>query len=125
MVFLGDSITEGKLWDERVPTLPTVNRGIGGDTVRGVLDRLDSAIVEPQAVSVLIGTNDPAGTGPSRRVADIAAAADELLSRIRSAARYRVGGDRVQRRMIGWWVVASAPMAGRARAVSHDAWAHA
>jgi lysophospholipase L1-like esterase len=86
VVFLGDSITQGGLWDEWFPDLPTLNRGINGDSVGGVLDRLDSALHEPRAVSLLIGTNDLAGLGRSHRVEDVAQQMDTLLSRIRASA---------------------------------------
>ena len=86
VVFLGDSITESGLWDEWFPDLPTLNRGIGGDTVGGVLDRLDTALRQPLAVSLLIGTNDLAGLGQSYRVEEIAEQMDALLSRIRASA---------------------------------------
>ena len=86
VVFLGDSITDGGIWDEWFPDLPNQNRGIAGDTVGGVLDRLDSAIFEPRAVSLLIGTNDLSGLGRSHRVDDIADQMDEVLSRIRAMA---------------------------------------
>lgn len=58
VVFLGDSITEGGLWHEWFPGVPLVNRGIGGNTVDDVLARLDTAVVDPAAVFLLIGTND-------------------------------------------------------------------
>lgn len=62
VVFLGDSITHG--WGDDVggsfPGLKVANRGIGGDTSRGVLHRLpgDVLAVRPRAVVLLIGTND-------------------------------------------------------------------
>jgi lysophospholipase L1-like esterase len=86
VVFLGDSITNGGQWDEWFPDLPTQNRGIAGDTVGGVLERLESALHEPRAVSLLIGTNDLSGLGRSHRVNDIAEQMDELLSRIGTMA---------------------------------------
>ena len=86
VVFLGDSITEGGQWDEWFPDLPTLNRGIGGDSVSGVLDRLDTALCEPRAVSLLVGTNDLSGLGRSHRVEDIADQMDALLAGIRRAA---------------------------------------
>ena len=58
IVFLGDSISEFGLWDEWFPDRPVLNRGIGGETSAQVLARLDTAISEPQAVFLLIGTND-------------------------------------------------------------------
>ena len=86
VVLLGDSITNGGQWDEWFPELPTLNRGIAGDSVTGVLQRLASAIFEPRAVSVLIGTNDLSGLGRSHRVDDIAEQMDELLSRLTAMA---------------------------------------
>ena len=62
VVFLGDSITQG--WGDQLtkffPGLRTANRGISGDTTRGVLIRLDEDVVEvhPKAIVLLIGTND-------------------------------------------------------------------
>jgi lysophospholipase L1-like esterase len=62
IVFLGDSITEGGLWNEWFPDLSTKNRGIDGDTSAGVLERAAVAFgPEPAAVFLLIGTNDLAG----------------------------------------------------------------
>jgi lysophospholipase L1-like esterase len=62
VVFLGDSITQG--WGEDFsawfPGMRIANRGISGDTSRGVLVRLqeDVLALEPKAVVLLIGTND-------------------------------------------------------------------
>jgi len=65
VVFLGDSITQGWTTMARdFPDFKTANRGIGGDTTRGVLYRLDADALslDPKAVVLLIGTND-IGTG--------------------------------------------------------------
>lgn len=61
VVFLGDSITQG--WNSLArdfPDLHVANRGIGGDTTRGVLYRLKADVLslKPKAVVLLIGTND-------------------------------------------------------------------
>jgi lysophospholipase L1-like esterase len=82
VLFLGDSITEQGNWGEWFPHLRTINRGIGGDTVAGVIDRLDRAINQPAAISLLIGTNDLSGLGPSTRVPDIATQYGVLLERL-------------------------------------------
>ncbi|MFE5286221.1 GDSL-type esterase/lipase family protein [Nocardia sp. NPDC056611] len=58
VVFFGDSITEGGLWDEWFPQVRPVNRGIGGNTVDDLRARLDTAIDAPEAIFLLIGTND-------------------------------------------------------------------
>lgn len=62
VVFLGDSITQG--WGGGLaaafPEMKVANRGISGDTTRGVLLRLreDVLVLDPAAVVLLIGTND-------------------------------------------------------------------
>ena len=62
VVFLGDSITQG--WGERLsehfPEVNIANRGISGDTTRGMLVRLDEDVLKlkPAAVVMLMGTND-------------------------------------------------------------------
>jgi len=62
VVFLGDSITQG--WGGGLgaafPGVKVANRGISGDTTRGVLIRLDEDVlaIKPVAVVLLIGTND-------------------------------------------------------------------
>ncbi|MCA9065423.1 MAG: DUF1080 domain-containing protein [Planctomycetaceae bacterium] len=62
VVFLGDSITQG--WGDNLssafPGLTVANRGISGDTTRGMLLRLKQDVIDvnPQAVVLLMGTND-------------------------------------------------------------------
>jgi lysophospholipase L1-like esterase len=62
LVFLGDSITQG--WGDNMggsfPGVKVANRGISGDTTRGVLIRLkqDVLALDPAGVVILIGTND-------------------------------------------------------------------
>ena len=62
LVFLGDSITQG--WGDTMggsfPGVKVANRGISGDTTRGVLIRLqgDVLALKPSGVVILIGTND-------------------------------------------------------------------
>jgi lysophospholipase L1-like esterase len=62
LVFLGDSITQG--WGdalgEAFPGVKVANRGISGDTTRGVLYRLheDVLALRPRGVVLMIGTND-------------------------------------------------------------------
>ena len=62
VVVLGDSITQG--WGDDFsawfPGLHVANRGISGDTSRGVLVRLeeDVLVLHPKVIILLIGTND-------------------------------------------------------------------
>ncbi len=62
IVFLGDSITQG--WGDIMggsfPGMKVANRGISGDTTRGMLIRLqdDVLALNPTAVVLLMGTND-------------------------------------------------------------------
>lgn len=62
LVFLGDSITQGFDDDFQgaFPGAKLANRGISGDTTRGVLIRLqeDVLALKPSGVVLLIGTND-------------------------------------------------------------------
>jgi lysophospholipase L1-like esterase len=58
-VFLGDSITEGGIWEDLFPGVRVHNRGISGDTTEGVLARLEQVVSgKPAKVFLLIGTND-------------------------------------------------------------------
>jgi lysophospholipase L1-like esterase len=62
VVFLGDSITQG--WGGGLgaafPGVKVANRGISGDTTRGILLRLEEDVLalNPAAVVLLMGTND-------------------------------------------------------------------
>ena len=60
VVFLGDSITHA--WDLSTgfPTLKTANRGIAGDTTRGMLYRLQEDVInlKPRLIVILGGVND-------------------------------------------------------------------
>ena len=62
IVMLGDSITHmwGDDFSSVFPGLKVINRGISGDTTRGVLIRLQEDVLslDPLAVVLLIGTND-------------------------------------------------------------------
>ena len=82
VVFFGDSITQG--WSSAAqdfPKLQTLNRGISGDTSRGLRYRLKEDVLDlhPRAVSILIGTNDLAlGGTPEQVMENIKAIVAEL-----------------------------------------------
>jgi len=83
VVFFGDSITQG--WGSLAndfPNMKTANRGISGDTTRGLRFRLkeDVLAVKPKAVSILIGTNDlDQGTPPEIVAENLKVIVEELL----------------------------------------------
>ncbi len=62
VVFLGDSITQGwgKDFKGKFAGMKVANRGIGGDTTRGMLIRLEQDVLalNPSAIVILMGTND-------------------------------------------------------------------
>ncbi len=61
LVLLGDSITQGwKDLDTYFPGVKIANRGISGDTTRGMLIRLkeDVLALRPKGIVMLMGTND-------------------------------------------------------------------
>ena len=85
VVFLGDSITQG--WSEdfrgkfKDSGMKLANRGISGDTTRGILARLDEDVIalDPRGVVLLIGTNDiDVGVSPK----DIAGNVKLILDRL-------------------------------------------
>jgi len=59
IVFLGDSLTEFCQWNELLKNNDVVNRGVGGDTTKNVLIRLDSILQsKPKKILIMIGIND-------------------------------------------------------------------
>lgn len=86
VVFLGDSITEQGIWNEWFPNVHSINRGIGGDTVRDVRDRIHVTLNQPAAVFLLIGTNDIGGLGSTTVPWEIAGQIRELITDIKGHA---------------------------------------
>ena len=59
IVFLGNSITYGGNWSELVGREKVVNRGIGGDNLPGMLNRLHQVLrLHPKICFVMAGIND-------------------------------------------------------------------
>lgn len=58
--FIGDSLTDGYDLAHYYPDITVINRGIGGDTTHGVLDRLETSVIEPEpgVIVMMIGTNN-------------------------------------------------------------------
>lgn len=59
LTFVGDSLTAGGRWDEWFPEFSVHNHGTGGATTADVLAGIDMLLAEePDAIALLIGTND-------------------------------------------------------------------
>lgn len=59
IVMLGDSLIEAGPWTDLTGCLTIANRGIGGDTTKRVLERLDDILaLKPRAVFLMVGVND-------------------------------------------------------------------
>lgn len=69
IVFLGDSITAYIDWNEFFKSSNLLNRGVEGDTWRGVLHRLDEIISRhPSTIVLMVGINDIAAGAPSDEI---------------------------------------------------------
>ncbi|MGU3462973.1 GDSL-type esterase/lipase family protein [Bacillus sp. D48C] len=80
VVFLGDSLTDNNEWVEAFSDVKTFNRGIGGDTTVGVLDRIDQVIsLKPSKVFLMIGINDFSVKTPKE---DVLQNYDTILNRL-------------------------------------------
>lgn len=67
IVMFGDSITELGKWNEIFQRNDIVNRGIGSDTIFGMLNRTDEVIsLSPKTVFIMAGINDIAYITKSR-----------------------------------------------------------
>lgn len=84
IVFIGDSITDLYQLDDYYVDLDlaTYNRGIGGDTTSGVLNRLEVSLfdINPSKIVLMIGTNDINGNVKN---AKILANYNEILTKIK------------------------------------------
>jgi lysophospholipase L1-like esterase len=69
IVFLGNSITQGGNWSELLGRERVVNRGIGGDNLPGMLNRLHQVLrLEPRICFVMAGINDLYTDAPVKEV---------------------------------------------------------
>lgn len=59
VVMVGDSITAFAEWSEMLRGINVVNRGIAGDTAKGIYERIDSIkALTPNKIFIMVGTND-------------------------------------------------------------------
>ena len=81
--FFGDSMTDEGDWQKLFPGINLVNRGIGGDTTLGLLNRIDQVIaLRPPKIFLMIGTNDLCF---NRSIADTLKNYDEILRRLHTS----------------------------------------
>lgn len=85
-VFLGDSITAKWNLSDAFPGIKIANRGISGDTTRGMLCRLQDNVLDlhPKAIVVLGGINDLFGQ-PKGTAESISANVRSILEQVRTA----------------------------------------
>lgn len=80
IVFFGDSLTQEGCWDEYFPEYLVVNRGISGNTVEDLQQRIDQVVaLQPKKLLLLIGINNLNRRHPTQ---DIKNAHCSLLDRI-------------------------------------------
>lgn len=83
IVLVGDSITQNCPEKELFPGLSVVNRGVSGDRIIGVIQRLDVSVYElkPTKVFLLVGINDT--LFPEMKLPEYEAQYDYLLTQIK------------------------------------------
>ncbi len=83
-VFFGDSITEMCNLEKYYPNVKAHNRGISGDTSLGMLERLQSNVIDiaPSTLIIMGGTND---IGRNITPAEIAQNINSILQKTRQA----------------------------------------
>lgn len=92
VVFLGDSITKGwsgagkEIWEATYKPLGAANFGIGADSTRQVLWRIENGTVDgitPKVVVLMIGTNNLYADNNSGTNEEIAQGIEEIVKRLR------------------------------------------
>ena len=83
IVMLGNSITDGCEWNELFRMPNVINRGISGDIVDGVRERLDPIVAgHPAKIFLMIGVNDVSHNLTADSIAGaIVSLADEIIAR--------------------------------------------
>lgn len=88
VVFVGDSITEGFPLADAFKGENVINRGIGGDVVDGVIERLDVSVgaLHPSKVYLMIGINNLSWATPDIPLEDFLARYEILFEGLRREA---------------------------------------
>ncbi len=92
VVFLGDSITQGwtnagkSIWEKQFSEMKPLNLGIGGDSTRQVLWRLQNGAVDglhPKVVVLMIGTNNLYGDFNAGKDQEIVRGIEAVIVKLR------------------------------------------
>lgn len=71
IVFLGDSITEGFDLEKYFNNHQLINRGIIGDSTKGILNRLSQITeIKPRKIFIMIGVNDLLRGNPNNKIVE-------------------------------------------------------
>lgn len=90
IIFAGDSLTAGCAWHELLGRPDILNRGIAGDTVAGLKNRLGEIVRHrPRAIFLMIGINDMLYHKPSEQlVREYLALVDEIKAALPATRLY-------------------------------------
>src|SRR5262249_30423801 len=84
IVMLGDSLTHFGEWGELLDRPRVANRGVGMDTTRDVLDRIDAVTaLRPRVLFLMIGINDLLD---GSRAPDVAARTEHIVAAIHATS---------------------------------------
>jgi lysophospholipase L1-like esterase len=89
VIFLGDSITEGFPTAQAFPDENVINRGIGGDVIDGVIERLDVCVfnLKPKRVYLMIGINNIWWFSPDAPVEELGKQYDNLVMKTKEGTK--------------------------------------
>ncbi|MBS6268281.1 MAG: sialate O-acetylesterase [Tannerella sp.] len=84
IVFLGNSITNGCEWHELLKNKNIKNRGISGDVISGINDRIDEILKgKPSKIFLMAGIND---ISKGHSIAEITGNIDKLVKKIKKVS---------------------------------------
>ncbi|MEI3342106.1 MAG: GDSL-type esterase/lipase family protein [Coprobacter fastidiosus] len=84
IVFLGNSITNGCEWHELLKNKNVKNRGISGDVISGINDRIDEILKgKPSKIFLMAGIND---ISKGHSITEIAGNIDKLVKKIKKVS---------------------------------------
>ncbi|WP_307766683.1 GDSL-type esterase/lipase family protein [uncultured Coprobacter sp.] len=84
IVFLGNSITNGCEWHELLKNKNVKNRGISGDVISGINDRIDEILKgKPSKIFLMAGIND---ISKGHSIAEITGNIDKLVKKIKKVS---------------------------------------